>query len=117
MRITISGPPGSGKTTVCKLIAERLDLKVVISGNIFRQMARESRMSLADFGRTELALAEHEMPGVLAIRAPRRGQAQVSGWSIAPSPGESCSARGGAARPRAGRGWCASRYRTRQQPT
>lgn len=51
MRITISGPPGSGKTTVCKLVAERLDLEIIISGNIFRQMARESRMSLADFGR------------------------------------------------------------------
>ncbi len=51
MRITISGPPGSGKTTVCRLVAERLDLEVIISGNIFRQMARESHMSLADFGR------------------------------------------------------------------
>lgn len=51
MRITISGPPGSGKTTVCKLVADRLDLKVVISGNIFRQMAKESELSLADFGR------------------------------------------------------------------
>lgn len=50
MRITISGPPGSGKTTVCKLLGERLHLEVVISGNIFRQMAKESNMSLADFG-------------------------------------------------------------------
>jgi predicted cytidylate kinase len=50
MRITISGPPGSGKTTVCRLVAERLHLEVVISGDIFRQLARESSMSLADFG-------------------------------------------------------------------
>jgi predicted cytidylate kinase len=51
MRITISGPPGSGKTTVCKLVADRLHLEVVVSGHIFRQMAKESARSLADFGR------------------------------------------------------------------
>jgi predicted cytidylate kinase len=51
MRVTISGPPGSGKTTVCKLVAERLGLQVVVSGNIFRQMAQESSMSLSEFGK------------------------------------------------------------------
>jgi predicted cytidylate kinase len=50
MRITISGPPGSGKTTACRLVAERLHLEVVISGDIFRQLAKESLMSLSDFG-------------------------------------------------------------------
>jgi predicted cytidylate kinase len=50
MRITISGPPGSGKTTVCRLVAQRLRLETVISGDIFRQLAKESAMSLADFG-------------------------------------------------------------------
>lgn len=51
MRITISGPPGSGKTTVCRMLGERLHLEVVISGNIFRQMAKDRGMSLGDFGR------------------------------------------------------------------
>jgi predicted cytidylate kinase len=51
MRVTISGPPGSGKTTVCKLVAERLGLQAVVSGNIFRQMAKESSMSLSEFGK------------------------------------------------------------------
>lgn len=50
MRITISGPPGSGKTTVCRLVAEKLHLEVIISGDIFRQLAKESSMSLARFG-------------------------------------------------------------------
>lgn len=50
MRITISGPPGSGKTTACRLVAKRLHLEVVISGDIFRQLAKEASLSLADFG-------------------------------------------------------------------
>jgi len=51
MRITISGPPGSGKTTVCQILSQRLGLEVVVSGMIFRQMAKERHMSLADFGK------------------------------------------------------------------
>ena len=57
MRITISGPIGSGKTTVCNLLAKRLGYRMVVSGNIFREMARERNLSLAEFG----ALCEHDM--------------------------------------------------------
>ncbi len=56
MRITISGPPGSGKTTVCGLLAERLDLPAVVFGRLFREMAEEKGMTLADFG----SLAEQD---------------------------------------------------------
>lgn len=51
MRITISGPPGSGKTTVCRLLAERMGVECVISGNLFRSMAQRLHLSLAEFGR------------------------------------------------------------------
>jgi predicted cytidylate kinase len=51
MRITISGPIGSGKTTVCKLLAQRLDLPFLVSGMVFRDMARQLDLSLEDFGR------------------------------------------------------------------
>jgi len=51
MRITISGPPGSGKTTVCLLLAQRLGYEYIISGNVFREMAQRLGMSLAEFGR------------------------------------------------------------------
>jgi predicted cytidylate kinase len=51
MRITLSGPIGSGKTTVCKLLSERTGMSYVVSGYIFRQMAKERGLSLADFGR------------------------------------------------------------------
>jgi len=54
MRIAISGPPGSGKTTVSALVAQRLGYELVLVGQIFRQMASERGVSLEIFG----ALAE-----------------------------------------------------------
>lgn len=51
MRISISGPPGSGKTTVCMEVAKRLDCDYVLVGQIFRQMAQERRMDLETFSR------------------------------------------------------------------
>jgi len=49
--ITVSGTPGSGKTTVAKLLKEKIGLKYVYSGKVFREMARQYGMSLQDFGR------------------------------------------------------------------
>ncbi len=51
MRIAISGPPGSGKTTICMLVAKRLEYDFVVVGQIFRQMALERKVSLETFGR------------------------------------------------------------------
>jgi len=51
MRISISGPPGSGKTTVCMQVAKRLDCDYILVGQIFRQMALERKVDLETFGR------------------------------------------------------------------
>jgi predicted cytidylate kinase len=49
--ITISGTPGSGKSTVAEILKQKLDLEYVYSGMIFRKLAEENNMSLADFGK------------------------------------------------------------------
>ncbi|MCX6665171.1 MAG: AAA family ATPase [Euryarchaeota archaeon] len=49
--ITISGLPGSGKTTVAKLLEEKLKIKYVYSGDLFRTMAKQHHMSLEEFGK------------------------------------------------------------------
>ena len=48
--ITVSGLPGSGKTTVSKILEEKTGLKYVYSGDIFRNMAKKYGMSLEEFG-------------------------------------------------------------------
>lgn len=52
MQIVISGTPGSGKSTVAKLIAERLKLKYYAVGELQRRYAKERKISIAEFMRT-----------------------------------------------------------------
>ncbi|UXD21893.1 cytidylate kinase [Ignicoccus pacificus DSM 13166] len=47
--IVISGPPGSGKSTVAKMLSELLNLPVISAGSIFRSIAREMGMDLVKF--------------------------------------------------------------------
>ena len=49
--ITISGTPGSGKSTVAKILEEKLGLNYIYSGLIFRDLAKEHNMSLEEFGK------------------------------------------------------------------
>ncbi len=49
--IAISGPHGSGKTSVARYLAKKIGLRYVCSGDIFRQMAKERGMSLEEFSR------------------------------------------------------------------
>ena len=49
--ITISGLPGTGKTTVAKLLETQLGMQYIYSGEIFRTMAKKKKMSLERFGK------------------------------------------------------------------
>ena len=49
--ITISGTPGSGKTTVARLLEKELGMNYVYSGMIFRELAEKHNMSLEEFGK------------------------------------------------------------------
>ncbi len=80
MLITISGVPGSGKTTVAKLLAQRLGLPHVYAGDLFRREATRRGLTLEQFN----ALCEQDhsidrqLDADMAERA-RRGNVVLEG--------------------------------------
>ncbi|MBS3118964.1 nucleoside monophosphate kinase [Candidatus Woesearchaeota archaeon] len=50
MIITISGLPGSGKSTVARLLADKLRLKHYSTGDYMRKMAGDRHLTLAQLG-------------------------------------------------------------------
>lgn len=50
MRITVSGLPGSGTTSLSRYLAERHGFTMISAGEVFRQLAKEHNMELARFG-------------------------------------------------------------------
>jgi cytidylate kinase len=83
--ITVSGPPGSGTTTVAQRVADRLALELLPGGEVFRTLAAERNMSLPEFG---LYVADHpevdvELDSRLARRARHGGaviESRLAGW-------------------------------------
>ncbi|MEE6210104.1 AAA family ATPase [Salarchaeum sp. III] len=59
MLITISGPPGGGKSTNAAGLADALDYEHVSGGDIFRALADERGLSLAEFN--ELAESDDQI--------------------------------------------------------
>jgi len=49
MRVTISGLPGSGTTTVAKSLSKELSLELISAGEMFRQIAKERKLQLEQF--------------------------------------------------------------------
>ncbi|MDI6888278.1 MAG: AAA family ATPase [Methanocellales archaeon] len=71
MIITLSGLPGSGTTTIAKIVVSRFKLRLVSAGDTFRMMAAERNMTLSEFGK----LAESD---VEIDRAIDQRQAQIA---------------------------------------
>ncbi|HZD43911.1 MAG TPA: AAA family ATPase [Methanomicrobiales archaeon] len=88
MRITISGPPGSGTTTLAYRLAEKHNLKLVSAGEAFRQLAREKGMDLAEFSR--LAESDLAIDALIDARQKEIAEQQddiivegrLSGWMV-----------------------------------
>ncbi|MBW2973004.1 nucleoside monophosphate kinase [Candidatus Woesearchaeota archaeon] len=51
MIITISGEPGSGKSTIAKALAEKFNLKLYSEGDFFRELAEEKGVSLLELNK------------------------------------------------------------------
>ncbi len=74
--VAIGGPPGSGKSTAGRLVAEALGLEYRAAGDVFRAEAKQRGFTLEEFGRYAEAhpevdreldrrMQEHARPGVL----------------------------------------------------
>lgn len=85
MLVTISGLPGSGTTTISRLVADALGLERVPGGEVFRQLAAESGMSLSEFGRyaQDHPDIDRELDQRLTDRARAGGcliESRLAGW-------------------------------------
>lgn len=80
MLVTISGLPGSGKTTVARLVARTLGLEHVYAGNIFRRQAEANGLSLEEYLRRaeQDSSIDRELDGQMESRA-ARGEAVLEG--------------------------------------
>src|SRR5205085_1121162 len=68
--ITISGLPGSGKTTVARMVAKALGLEHVYAGDIFRRQAEAHGMTLQEYVRC--AETDHSIDRALDAQMRRR---------------------------------------------
>lgn len=64
--ITISGVPGSGTSTIAKMLSKELNLKLIYTGETFRELAKEYNMSLPEF--SEFAESNTEIDNELDKR-------------------------------------------------
>jgi len=58
-RITVTGDPGSGKSTFARAVVERTGFRLITTGNIFRQLAAEMGISITALN--ELAEKQAEL--------------------------------------------------------
>ena len=89
VRVTISGHPGSGTSTLVHLLSENKKWTSLNGGELFRQEAKRRDMSLADFGqlcKTDLKV-DRELDALLKKQmlrsdeeAPSIVESRLAGW-------------------------------------
>lgn len=88
MRITVSGLPGSGTTSLSRYLAERHGFQMISAGEVFRQLAKEHNMELARFG--DLARQDPTYDKMIDARQKEIAQerdniiveGRLSGWMV-----------------------------------
>ena len=88
MKITVSGPPGSGTTTLARTIAEKYGLELISAGEMFRDLAREKGLTVAEFG--ELAEKDITIDALIDVRQKETAkerdnivvEGRLSGWMV-----------------------------------
>jgi cytidylate kinase len=78
--IIIGGLHGTGKSTCARMLAEKLHLKYVSAGELFRDMAKKKGMSIEDFSR--YAESHHEVDKEVdsrVVQASEKGNAVIEG--------------------------------------
>ncbi len=81
--ITVSGPAGSGKSTVAKLIAKEFGLTYYSVGSFFRQKASEAGLPIGEFMKTVSASLHNEADNFVKNLAKKGGvviDARLSGY-------------------------------------
>ncbi|MBP1988290.1 (d)CMP kinase [Halolamina salifodinae] len=89
MLLTVSGPPGSGKSTNAELLAQRFDLDHISGGDIFRELAEERGYTPVEFN--ELAEEEDQIDrdldrrlrNIAATREDVLLESRLAGWLAA----------------------------------
>jgi len=88
MRITVSGPPGSGTTSLARYLSSHHGLEMISAGEVFRQIAKEKGMDISELGK----LAENDLSIDALIDARQKELARerdyivvegrLSGWIV-----------------------------------
>jgi predicted cytidylate kinase len=83
--VTVGGPPGSGTSTLCRLLKERLGLVYIYAGEIFRDRAKELGLTLAEFGDLCEEDPSHDMRlDKEMLEMARKGNVLLEGRMIGP---------------------------------
>jgi cytidylate kinase len=85
--VAIAGPIGVGKSTVARQLAERLGVRVVSAGEVFRDLARQRGLSVLELNRAaeddpSLDREVDRLQAALARQGPCVVESRLSGWMV-----------------------------------